>query len=69
MEKESVWNAVGASEVVIDSAADESVCPRERAKGFQTKPVPESKKMSFRNASGGKMEHYGAKKVFASSRA
>ena len=57
------WKTVGAAEIVIDSAADESVCPWAWCEAFATKQVPEERKMKFRNASGGRMEHYGEKKV------
>ena len=32
-------------------------------KSLHTKAVPDEKKMKFRNASGGKMDHYGEKRV------
>ena len=57
------WTTVGAAEIVIDSAADESVCPWAWCEAFATKQVPEERKMKFRNARGGRMEHYGEKKV------
>ena len=49
--------------MVIDSAADESVCPWDWMKSVQIKEVLGGKKMKFRNASGGKMDHYGEKRV------
>ena len=63
VQKTENWVNMGAAEITIDSAADESVCPKEWGKAFRTKWVPEERKMKFRNASGGKMEHYGEKKV------
>ena len=53
--------AVG--EIVIDSGAAESVCPWDWARQFPTREVPWDRKRDFRNASGGKMEHYGEKKI------
>ena len=63
MQNEEAWKEVGTAEITIDSAADESVCPWDWGKAFRTKEVAEMKKMRFRNASGGKMEHYGEKRV------
>ena len=57
------WKAVAAAEITIDSAADESVCPQDWLRTFKTTAVPEQSKMMFRNASGGKMAHYGEKRV------
>ena len=52
------WERVGKGEVTIDSAAEESVCPLEW--GHEEFGMDEvQKKMRFRNASGGKMGHYG----------
>ena len=53
--------AAASSEIVIDSGAAESVCPWNWATGFPTEEVP--CKRHFRNASGGRMEHYGEKRV------
>jgi hypothetical protein len=53
----SGWRKIGAGEITIDSAAEESVCPKEWAKEFGTKEV--EKKLKFVNASGGVMGHYG----------
>jgi hypothetical protein len=54
---EAGWQKIGMGEITIDSAAEESVCPRAWAEAFGTKPV--NKKMRFINASGGEMGHYG----------
>ena len=51
------WRRIGLGEITIDSAAEESVCPREWCKEFGTKD-PE-KWLKFVNASGGAMGHYG----------
>ena len=58
------WRKVGKGEVVVDSGAAESVCPWDWAPEFPTKEVPWDQKRKFVNANGGKMEHYGEKKVF-----
>ena len=63
VEKTKIWKEVGTAEITIDSAADESVCPKDWAKAFRTKSVPEERKMKFRNASGGEMHHHGEKRV------
>ena len=63
MDKEEIWKEAGTAEITIDSAADKSVCPWDWGKAFRTKEVPEQRRMKFRNASGGRMEHYGEKRV------
>ena len=50
---------VGRGEIVIDSGAAESVCPWDWADAFPTKTVPPGQELLFRNASGGRMAHYG----------
>ena len=57
------WRQAGVGEITIDSAAEESVCPEEWEKEFGTKQVEVGKGMKFRNASGGKMMHYGSRNV------
>ena len=57
------WKHIGTGEICIDSAAEESVCPEEWEKEFGTAPIKPGKEMRFRNASGGKMNHYGARAV------
>jgi hypothetical protein len=54
---EAGWHKIGMEEITIDSAAEESVCPKAWAEAFGTKSV--GKKMRFINASGGEMGHYG----------
>lgn len=54
---------VGTTEIVIDSAADESVCPWEWAKVFPIREVPYDRRMRLKNASGGKIQHYGEKTI------
>ena len=48
---------------MVDSGAAESVCPWDWASEFPIKEVAWNQKRNFRNASGGRMEHYGEKKV------
>ena len=55
--------AATQGEIVIDSGAAESVCPWNWAETFPVKEVPWGEKRQFRNASGGKMEHYGERRV------
>ena len=51
------------AEITVDSAADESVCPRGWAQQFGTIPVSTGKELRLINASGGKINHYGSRKV------
>jgi hypothetical protein len=51
------WKKIGVGEITVDSAAEESVCPREWCKDFGTR-APD-KLLKFVNASGGPMGHYG----------
>ena len=55
------WKLVGPGEITVDSAAEESVCPKNWAQAYKTKE-PE-KWLKFTNASGGRMGHYGAKET------
>jgi hypothetical protein len=51
------WVSNGEGEITVDSAAEESVCPRGWGKQY---PMREpSKWLNFTNASGGHMKHYG----------
>jgi hypothetical protein len=54
---ETGWRKIGADDITIDSAAEESVCPRDWARAFGTKDA--GRKLKFINASGGEMGHYG----------
>ena len=63
VEKDGSWENVGTAEIVIDSAADESVCPWTWGKAFKIKQIPENKKIKLRSANGGRIEHYGEKVV------
>ena len=49
--------------VAIDSAAAESVCPRDWATCFPVKPCGEGEEQSFTNANRGPIKHYGEKRV------
>ena len=51
------------TEVTVDSAADESVCPAEWGEHFGLKPVAEDDQQPFVNASGGRINHYGSRRV------
>ena len=62
------WKSLGKGEIVVDSGAAESVCPWDWAKEFGTKDIPWDQKRMFLNASGGRMEHYGERKVFCKAK-
>ena len=49
------------AEITVDSAADESVCPRQWAEQFGT--GPKRRDLKLVNASGGPIAHYGSRKV------
>ena len=51
------------SEITVDSAAEESVCPHKWAEQFGTSPVVKGHELRLVNASGGKITHYGSRKV------
>ena len=57
--KPTQWRPVGAGEITIDGAAEESVCPKYWGEAYEMKKP--TKKMRFLNASGGEMGHYGEK--------
>ena len=57
------WRRTGAGDITVDSAAEESVCPEEWEKEFGLREVQKGREMKFRNASGGKMNHYGSRAV------
>ena len=57
------WSHAGDGEITIDSAAEESVCPEDWEKEFGTRKVRPGGELKFRNASGGKMKHFGARTV------
>ena len=55
------WKKAWIGEITVDSAAEESVCPKDWGQEYPTtKP---SRWMKFVNASGGSMGHYGEKNV------
>ena len=51
------------AEITIDSAAEEAVCPAEWANEFDMTRVKEGEEMSLVSANGGKIKHYGRRKV------
>ena len=55
------------SEVTVDSAAEESVCPKSWGQHFGLNPVEPGKHMTFINASGGPIAHHGSRKVIVNS--
>jgi hypothetical protein len=55
----SRWRPTGTGEVTVDSAAEESVCPKSWGQQFPVRRP--SRWMRFVNASGGVMNHYGEK--------
>jgi hypothetical protein len=57
--RRSPWVPVGTGEITIDSAAEESVCPRAWGEAYEMRKP--SRKLRFVNASGGEMGHYGEK--------
>ena len=58
-----------STEVTVDSAAEESVCPVAWGEHFGLDPVQPGKHMSFVNASGGPIAHHGSRKVVVRSAA
>ena len=57
------WVRRGRSKVTVDSAADESVCPKAWGDVFELQEVVPGKEMKLTNANGGKIEHYGQRDV------
>ena len=55
----------GRAEITVDSGAEESVCPWDWGVQFEVKPA--SKWMTFQNASGGVINHYGTREVMVVS--
>ena len=53
--------SLGKGEITVDSAAEESVCPKEWGGAFPLKEP--RRRMNFKTASGEEMEHYGEKTV------
>ena len=51
------------TEVTVDSAAEESVCPKDWGSQFGLQPVAPDDQIAFVNASGGRIIHYGSRKV------
>ena len=63
----SVDEKGGQTEITVDSAADESVCPADWGKHFGLNSVASDERMQFVNASGGKIQHYGSRRVVVQS--
>ena len=57
------WEFWGTSEVTIDSAAEESVCPRLWGDMFELDEVLPGNEMKLRNANGGKIAHHGQRDI------
>jgi hypothetical protein len=55
----------GRTEITVDSGAEENVCPWGWGEHFEVKPA--DRWMSFKNASGGSIEHFGKRDVLVSS--
>ena len=55
-------------ETTVDSAAEESVCPKEWGNQFGIRQIDENCKMNFVSANGGKIEHYGERKVILNTK-
>ena len=51
----------GKTEITVDSGAEESVCPWHWGTQFEVRPA--ERWMTFRNASGGTINHYGTREV------
>ena len=51
------------TEITVDSAAEESVCPLRWAEQFGLDPVEKGREMKLVNASGGRINHWGCRKV------
>ena len=59
--QEKKWLKVGRGEITVDSAAEESVCPKDWGNCYKTTEPKE--KLNLRNANGGEIKHYGEKRV------
>ena len=59
--------AAVSTEVTVDSAAEESVCPPAWGQQFGLTPVPPDQQTSFVNASGGHIAHHGSRQVIVNS--
>ena len=58
---ESAFRPVGAGEITVDSAAEESACPKMWRKAYPFREP--ARRLKFMNASGGSMNHYGEKEA------
>ena len=55
----AAWRPVGLGEITVDSAAEESVCPKVWGEAYPMRQP--SRWLRFVNASGGQMGHYSEK--------
>jgi hypothetical protein len=55
------WKPAGSREITIDSAADESVCPKDWGAVYPLREPP--RWLKFINASGGMMQHHGERQA------
>ena len=51
------------TEITVDSAAEESVCPLHWAEQFRLNPVEAGQELRLVNASGGRINHWGSRRV------
>ena len=51
------------TEITIDSAAEEPVCPKDWAQEFEMAELRQGEEMTLVSANGGKINHYGKRKV------
>ena len=58
---------VVTSEVTVDSAVEESVCPKSWGDHFGLVPSKPGEHMTFINANGGRIAHHGSRKVIVNS--
>ena len=57
------WWEAGKRQITIGSAAEDAVCPQVLAKEFDMIKVKEGDEMKLVSANGGKISHYGRRKV------
>ena len=63
LEEEDMAICGAMAEITVDSAADESVCPQSWAEQFRMEAVEPGKQLKLVNASGGKIQHWGSRRV------
>ena len=57
------WESLGVGAITVDSGAEESVCPLGWGATFGMKVVAPGRELKMINAGGGRMKHYGSRKV------